>query len=105
MSRSFRSSLAIAAGRATGWLSRVTGRGQGATISGRVMNAIAWTYVILAEAVNPEYGLGYMVELARTHQKASWSFAGLLVIGGIGLLTDFLIRLLSSLLFRWREAS
>lgn len=71
----------------------------------RVMNAIAWTYVILAEAVNPERGLGYMVELARTHQKASWSFAGLLVIGGIGLLTDFLIRLISSLLFRWREAS
>jgi NitT/TauT family transport system permease protein len=69
----------------------------------RVMNAILWTYVILAEAVNAEYGLGYMVELARTHQKASWSFAGLLVIGGIGLLTDFLIRSLSSLLFRWRE--
>jgi len=71
----------------------------------RVMNAISWTYVILAEAVNPEHGLGYMVELARTHHRASWSFAGLLVIGGIGLLTDFLIRLVSSLLFRWREAS
>jgi NitT/TauT family transport system permease protein len=69
----------------------------------RVMNAISWTYVILAEAVNPEHGLGYMVELARTHQKASWSFAGLLVIGGIGLLTDVLIRTASSALFRWRE--
>jgi NitT/TauT family transport system permease protein len=69
----------------------------------RVMNAISWTYVILAEAVNPEHGLGYMVELARTHQRASWSFAGLLVIGGIGLLTDGLIRALSSTLFRWRE--
>lgn len=69
----------------------------------RVMNAISWTYVILAEAVNPEHGLGYMVELARTHQKASWSFAGLLVIGGIGLLTDGLIRSCSALLFRWRE--
>ena len=70
----------------------------------RVMNAISWTYVILAEAVNPEHGLGYMVELARTHQKASWSFAGLLVIGGIGLFTDFVIRSLSSVFFRWREA-
>ena len=70
----------------------------------RVMNAISWTYVILAEAVNPEHGLGYMVELARTHQKASWSFAGLLVIGGIGLLTDFLIRSISSMLFGWRES-
>ena len=71
----------------------------------RVMNAILWTYVILAEAVNPEYGLGYMVELARTHQKASWSFAGLLVIGGIGLLTDFFIRMISNVLFRWREGA
>jgi NitT/TauT family transport system permease protein len=69
----------------------------------RVMNAILWTYVILAEAVNPEGGLGYMVELARTHQKVSWSFAGLIVIGGIGLLTDFILRGISSLLFRWRE--
>jgi NitT/TauT family transport system permease protein len=69
----------------------------------RVMNAISWTYVILAEAVNPEHGLGYMVELARTHQKASWSFAGLLVIGGIGLLTDFLIKSASDFLFGWRE--
>lgn len=69
----------------------------------RVMNAISWTYVILAEAVNPEHGLGYMVELARTHQKASWSFAGLIVIGGIGLFTDFLIRAVSNALFRWRE--
>jgi lipid II isoglutaminyl synthase (glutamine-hydrolysing) len=41
MTRSTRSRLAVAAGRATGWLSRATGRGQGATISGRVMNAIA----------------------------------------------------------------
>ncbi|HEV8661442.1 MAG TPA: ABC transporter permease [Thermoanaerobaculia bacterium] len=70
----------------------------------RVMNAISWTYVILAEAVNPEHGLGYMVELARTHQKASWSFAGLIVIGGIGLLTDQIIRTLSKIFFRWREA-
>ncbi|MBE3071530.1 MAG: ABC transporter permease, partial [Acidobacteria bacterium] len=68
----------------------------------RVMNAILWTYVILAEAVNAEGGLGYMVDLAYRHQKASWSFAGLLVIGGIGLLTDFLIRTCSNLLFRWR---
>ncbi len=69
----------------------------------RVMNAISWTYVILAEAVNPEHGLGYMVELARTHQKASWSFAGLFVIGGIGLITDSAIRLFWNVAFRWKE--
>jgi len=71
----------------------------------RVMNAIAWTYVILAEAVNPGQSLGYMVQLAYSHQRASWSFAELLVIGGIGLFTDFLIRTISRMLFRWREAA
>jgi UDP-N-acetylmuramyl tripeptide synthase len=38
---SARTRAAIAAGRAAGWLSRVTGRGAGATISGRVLNALA----------------------------------------------------------------
>jgi ABC-type nitrate/sulfonate/bicarbonate transport system, permease component len=70
----------------------------------RVMNAILWTYVILAEAVNPGGGLGYIIELARGHQKASWSFAGLIVIGGIGLITDQIIRMISAILFRWKEA-
>ncbi len=39
--RSLRTSIAITGGRVAGWLSRVTGRGQGATISGRVINAMA----------------------------------------------------------------
>ena len=69
------------------------------------MNAISWTYIILAELVNARDGLGYIIELGRTHQKMSWMFAGLLVIGCIGLLTDFLIRMISSLLFRWRETA
>jgi NitT/TauT family transport system permease protein len=69
----------------------------------RVMNAIAWTYVILAEAVNPGQSLGYMVQLAYSHQRASWSFAELIVIGGIGLITDQLIRMISAILFRWKE--
>lgn len=69
----------------------------------RVMNAIAWTYVILAEAVNPGTSLGYLIQLAYSHAKPQWSFAGLVVIGGVGLLTDGLIRALNGLLFRWKE--
>lgn len=70
----------------------------------RVMNAIAWTYVILAEIVNPGTSLGYLINLAYTHSKPHWSFAGLLVVGGLGILTDALLRGLNALLFRWREA-
>jgi NitT/TauT family transport system permease protein len=69
----------------------------------RVMNGIAWTYVILAEAVNPGTSLGYLIQLAYSHAKPSWSFAGLLVIGGVGLATDALIRAMNAVLFRWKE--
>jgi UDP-N-acetylmuramyl tripeptide synthase len=41
VSRSLRTRVGVAAGSLAGWLSRVTGRGAGATVSGRVLNAIA----------------------------------------------------------------
>jgi hypothetical protein len=41
--------------------------------------------------------------LAYTHSKPQWSFAGLLVIGGVGLASDGILRGLNALLFRWRE--
>jgi NitT/TauT family transport system permease protein len=70
----------------------------------RVMNAIAWTYIILAEIVNPQNGIGYILQLASQHTKPEWSFAGILVVGIIGIITDVIIRVLNRLLFRWREA-
>lgn len=70
----------------------------------RVMNAIAWTYIILAEIVNPQNGIGYILRLAEQHTKPAWSFAGILVVGVIGILTDLVIRGLNRVLFSWREA-
>ena len=69
----------------------------------RVMNAIAWTYVILAEFVNPQQGIGYLLNLAQQHSKPEWSLAGIAVVGVIGLLTDYGIAALNKLVFRWRE--
>src|SRR4029079_10665776 len=69
----------------------------------RVMNAISWTYVILAEIVNARSGLGFMIQLAGSHLKTDEIFSGILVIGVIGILTDAAIRLANSILFRWRE--
>jgi NitT/TauT family transport system permease protein len=70
----------------------------------RVMNAIAWTYIILAEIVNPQSGIGYILQLASQHTKPAWSFAGILVVGIIGICTDIGIRSVNRLLFNWREA-
>jgi NitT/TauT family transport system permease protein len=69
----------------------------------RVMNAISWTYVILAEFVNARTGLGYMIQLAGSHLKTAQVFSGIIVIGIIGLVTDGIIRGLNRALFRWRE--
>jgi NitT/TauT family transport system permease protein len=70
----------------------------------RVMNAIAWTYIILAELVNPQNGIGYILRLAEQHLKPEWSFAGIVVVGVIGIVTDLIIGGLNRLLFSWREA-
>lgn len=70
----------------------------------RVLNAISWTYIILAEMVNAKTGLGYLLQLAQQHTKPSWSFAGILVVGVIGITTDLVLRAINSLLFPWREA-
>ncbi len=69
----------------------------------RVMNAIAWTYIILAEITNSTNGLGYILQLAAIHFKPEWNFAGILVVGIIGIVTDMAIRFVNGLLFPWRE--
>lgn len=69
----------------------------------RVMNAISWTYVILAEFVNARRGLGYMIQLAGSHLHTAQVFSGIMVIGVIGLGTDAAIRALNAVLFRWRD--
>jgi NitT/TauT family transport system permease protein len=70
----------------------------------RVMNAIAWTYIILAEIVNPQSGIGYILRLAEQHLKPEWSFAGILVVGVIGITSDVIIRSMNRMLFAWRES-
>ena len=71
----------------------------------RVMNAISWTYVILAELINTKEGLGAMIQRAYEHLHTADVFAGILVIGVIGLATDWMIRGINGFLFRWKETA
>ncbi len=70
----------------------------------RVMNAISWTYVILAEFVNARSGIGYMIQLSGAHLHTAQVFSGIGVIGIIGLTTDGFIRGLKGLFFSWHES-
>jgi NitT/TauT family transport system permease protein len=69
----------------------------------RVMNGIGWTYVILAELVNPRYGLGALITVAGKRSHVDYIFAGVIVILVIGVLTDLLIGAINKRLFAWAE--
>jgi NitT/TauT family transport system permease protein len=69
----------------------------------RIMNGIGWTYVVIAETINAKQGIGYMIYYASSSRgKMEWAFAGILVIGVIGVLTDWLIVQFNRWLFRWK---
>ena len=63
----------------------------------------AWTYLVVAEMVAASSGLGYIILKSQRFLATDVIFAGLILIGLIGLVTDFLMRLLTRLLVPWHE--
>jgi NitT/TauT family transport system permease protein len=54
----------------------------------RVTVGWAWTYLVVAEMVAANIGIGYMVIRYQRYLKTDKIFAGVLMIGLIGLITD-----------------
>ena len=69
----------------------------------RVMNGIGWTYVILAEVINAQYGLGALITVAGKRSHIDQIFALVIVILAIGVVTDWVIRFVNKKLFFWAE--
>lgn len=67
----------------------------------RVNMAASWNLVIVAELVAANEGLGKRISLAQRFLRTDEIFAGLIVIGLIGLAIDLLFRLLLRLSCRW----
>jgi NitT/TauT family transport system permease protein len=65
----------------------------------RITLGWAWTYLVVAEIVAANSGLGYAVLKAQRFLQTDKIFAGLIVIGIIGLLQDQLLRALHHVLF------
>jgi NitT/TauT family transport system permease protein len=58
----------------------------------RITLGWCWTYLIIAEIVASDSGIGYVIWSARRYVKTPEVMAGILAIGIIGFLTDQLIR-------------
>jgi NitT/TauT family transport system permease protein len=65
----------------------------------RVMVAISWTYIIVAELINTSQGLGAMIYTASKQSHMDRVFAILIIIIIIGFLQDILFKQLDKCLF------
>ncbi|RYM06369.1 ABC transporter permease [Sporolactobacillus sp. THM7-7] len=67
----------------------------------RMILGWAWTYIIVAELVGASSGIGYMIIQSQRMLNTSNIFVGILAIGVIGLIFDYLFKWLSKRLFPW----
>jgi NitT/TauT family transport system permease protein len=67
----------------------------------RVTMGWAWTYLVVAELVAANSGLGYAIIKAQRFLQTDKIFAGIILIGAIGLAMDQSFRLLHRLAFPW----
>jgi NitT/TauT family transport system permease protein len=67
----------------------------------RITLGWCWTYLIVAEIVAADQGLGFVIWAARRYMQTSQVMAGVVVIGLIGLFTDQALRLLRRRMFRY----
>ena len=67
----------------------------------RITLGWCWTYLLVAEIVAANSGIGYELWTARRYGKTPEVFAGILTIGIIGLISDQVIRMLHRRRFRY----
>jgi sulfonate transport system permease protein len=64
--------------------------------------ASAWLSLVVAEQINANAGIGFMIENARDFLRTDIVFVGLLIYAFVGLLMDSVVRLIERAMLRWR---
>jgi len=70
----------------------------------RLVLGWAWTYVIVAELIGSSTGIGHMIIDSQALMATGQIIFGIIVIGVIGLVSDFAFKLMNRRLFPWRLA-
>ncbi len=70
----------------------------------RLVLGWAWTYVIVAELIGASSGIGYMIINSQALMATGQIIFGIIVIGIIGLISDFAFKFVNRKLFAWRLA-
>ena len=67
----------------------------------RLVLGWAWTYVIVAELIGSSSGIGHMITDSQSLLNTGQIIFGIIVIGLIGLISDFAFKALNRRLFAW----
>ena len=70
----------------------------------RLVLGWAWTYVIVAELIGSSSGIGHMITDSQALLNTGQIIFGIIVIGLIGLISDFLFKAVNQRLFPWAQA-
>lgn len=67
----------------------------------RTMIAVGWTYLVIAEIVGAQDGIGAVMMRAGRFLHVDTIMAGIFMIGVLGVMTDMMFRILQRVLFPW----
>ena len=67
----------------------------------RLVLGWAWTYVIVAELIGASTGIGHMIVQSQILVNTGQIIFGIIVIGVIGLITDFVFKAVNRRVFAW----
>ncbi len=68
----------------------------------RVLTAISWTYITIAEMLNEQGGLGGMMFKFKKQSNLEYAFVLLIIIIIIGILQDYILRLIDRIFFPYK---
>jgi NitT/TauT family transport system permease protein len=69
----------------------------------RITIGWCWTYVIIAEIVASENGIGHMIKEAQRFSNTPYVYVGIITMGIIGFGSDNLFKMLSPILFKYKQ--
>jgi sulfonate transport system permease protein len=63
----------------------------------------SWIIIVVAEEINAQSGLGYLITQAQTTNRTDIMMLGLAIYGIIGLIVDAIVRILERHMLAWRR--
>jgi NitT/TauT family transport system permease protein len=69
----------------------------------RIAAGWAWSYLVVAELVAADVGIGFKILQAQRFLKTPYVISSIILVGILGIITDYLFKLASRMFFPWMQ--